>query len=39
MVFCLLDLGTIHSFVKPSVVEWLKWTTKKVVKPIKGQLA
>jgi len=39
MVFYLLDLGTTHSFVKPSVVERLKWTTKKVVKPIKVQLA
>lgn len=39
MVFYLLDLGTTHSFVKPSVVKWLKCSTKKVVKPIKVQLA
>jgi hypothetical protein len=35
MVLCLLDLGAMHSFVKPSVVEQLGWIIMKVAKPIK----
>jgi hypothetical protein len=38
-VLCLLDLGTMHSFVSPNVVRQFKWEATKVAKPIKVHLA